>query len=562
MKRPEKKIHRREFLENIGKAAGSSVMIRALAAMGLGSGISSCGSSSAEATPSPSLANNDSSTGLSSISSSQQPFSLGDFSSQKSPRPGDWPANSGTGKSVTILGGGIAGMTCAIELQKLNYSVSILEATDRAGGRNRTIRSGDVVNELNSSQTCMFDNDNELYFNPGPARIAHSHEFLLGYCREFGVELENFTNRNYAALIHSTSAFSGKPQVVKTVLADSRGNIAELLATAINQNALDAELTETDKSRILSMLRQYGDLNGGTLKYEGSSRAGFSGQENIGSRDRDTQISARKLIEYLVDGFPLWATNHPEGLQQQPSMLQPKGGMDKIARAFYARISSSSFTSQAIVKEIRKITEGVKIVYEKGGVSYEVESDYCICTIPATVLKDIENDFSSDHQSEISSFRYSNSPKIAFQSRRFWEQDNSIYGGISYTNQDITQIWYPNNALGANKGIIVGAYMWGSSAATTFSDQSPQQRIDSVISQGANLHSNYQDEVSNGISVAWRNIPFQLGAYGLSEASTLLTPDDNIFFAGEHLSQLSGWQEGAILSAYHAINELTKKVHA
>ena len=194
--------------------------------------------------------------------------------------------------------------------------------------------------------------------------------------------------------------------------------------------------------------------------------------------------------------------------------------------------------------------------------SYEVESDYCICTIPATVLKDIENDFSSDHQSEISSFQYSNATKIAFQSRRFWEQDNSIYGGISYTNQDITQIWYPNNALGANKGIIVGAYIWGSSAATTFSDQSPQQRIDSVISQGANLHSNYQNEISNGISVAWGNIPFQLGAYGLSEASTLLTPDNNIFFAGEHVSQLSGWQEGAILSAYHAINELTKKVHA
>ena len=84
------------------------------------------------------------------------------------------------------------------------------------------------------------------------------------------------------------------------------------------------------------MLRQYGDLNRDTLKYEGSSRAGFSGQENIGSRDRDTQISARKLIEYLVDEFPHWATNHPEGINQQPSVLQPKGGMDKIAKAFYA----------------------------------------------------------------------------------------------------------------------------------------------------------------------------------------------------------------------------------
>ena len=107
----------------------------------------------------------------------------------------------------------------------------------------------------------MFDNHNELYFNPGPARIAHSHEFLLSYCREFGVELENFTNRNSAALLHSTTAFSGKAQVAKTVFSDTRGNIAELLATAINQNALDSELTSTDKTRILNMLRSYGDLN-------------------------------------------------------------------------------------------------------------------------------------------------------------------------------------------------------------------------------------------------------------------------------------------------------------
>ena len=562
MKKNNKKMHRREFLENIGKAAGSSVMIRAAVAMGLVSGLSGCGSSAADSSSESPSINNNPSIEPTSNSNTQQPFSLGSYTSPKSPRPGDWPANSGTGKSVVILGGGIAGMTSAIELQKLGYSVTILEATDRAGGRNRTIRSGDVVKEINSTQTCMFENNSELYFNPGPARIAHSHEFLLGYCREFGVELENFTNHNSAALIHSTSAFSGIPQVAKTVYSDTRGGIAELLASAINQNALDAELTATDKSRIVSMLRFYGDLNRDTLKYEGSSRAGFSGQENIGSRDRDTQISTKKLQEYLTDEFPLWATRFPQTINQQPSMLQPKGGMDKIARAFFARIPNSSFKTESEVKQIRKTAQGVKIFYERGGQSFQIESDYCICTIPATVLRDIQNDFSSDHQNEINSFQYSNASKIAFQSRRFWEQDHSIYGGISYTNQDITQIWYPSNALGAEKGIIVGAYIWGYDAQTEFSNQLPQQRIDSSVLQGTNLHSNYQNEVSNGISLAWKNIPYQLGAYGVSDASVLLTPDDNIFFAGEHLSDLSGWQEGAILSAYHAINEITKKVHA
>ena len=241
-------------------------------------------------------------------------------------------------------------------------------------------------------------------------------------------------------------------------------------------------------------------------------------------------------------------------------MLQPIGGMDKIATAFRDRVASV-ITYGAEVKEIRKVSNGAKILYEKNGIQVEHNADYCICTIPTTVLRGIPNDFSEAHKAEINSFVYSNAAKLAFQSRRFWEQDHSIFGGISWTNQDITQIWYPSNALGSTNGIIIGAYIWGSSASTNFSNQSPQQRINSASLQGNNLHSEYQSEVSKGISVAWRNIPFQLGAYGLSSASTLLNPDDNIIFAGEHLSILKGWQEGAILSAYHAINEITKKIH-
>ena len=547
MAKKEKKIARREFLENIGKAAGSTAMIRAMMAMGIGVGVSSCGSSSAESPNQMNL--------------NTQPMSIGTYNSPKSARPGDWPANSGAGKSVVILGAGIAGMTSAFELQKLGYSVSILEATNRAGGRIRTIRSGDVVNELTSSQTCNFDVNGELYFNPGPARIAHHHEFLIGYCREFNVSLENFTNDNRAALLHSPSAFGGTPQVAKTVFSDIRGNISSLLASAINQNALDQALSTNDKANVLSMLRNYGDLDS-NYSYSGSSRAGFSGQENVGSRDRDTQITVKNLSDLVSDTFlqSRWI-NFSEGYNQQSSMLQPIGGMDKIATAFRDRIASN-ITYGAVVKEIRKVSNSTKIIYEKNGIQIEHNADYCICTIPTTVLKDIPNDFSEAHKTEISSFVYSNAAKLAFQSRRFWEQDHSIFGGISWTNQDITQIWYPSNALGHNDGIIIGAYIWGNTASTNFSNQSPQQRINSALLQGNNLHSEYQSEVSKGISVAWRNIPFQLGAYGLSTANTLLTPDDNIIFAGEHLSILKGWQEGAILSAYNAINEITKKVHA
>ena len=533
------KMARREFLTSVGRAAGSSAMLRTMLAIGISTSVAACGSSSAApgvvANPPP--------------PAPPPPPPSGGLS----PRPGDWPANVGNGKSVIILGGGIAGMTTALEMTRLGYSCTILEATARAGGRNRTIRSGDVVTETASTQTCMFAVDSELYFNPGPARISHQHEFLLGYCREFGVALETFINDNRAALLHSTTAFGGQPVIARRAHADTRGNIAELLSLAVNQNALDQQLTAADKVNILSMLRSFGSLDGAS-NYNGSSRAGFPGQENVGSRQRGQLVAPLALQDLIAEAFVGQRLAFAHGLEQQPTMLQPVGGMDQIALAFETQVAADLVT-EAVVSEIRKTPTGTQVVYQdRVGTTTMLDADYCVCTIPASVLRDIPNDFSAAHQSEISNFSYTPAAKIAFQSRRFWEQDHNIYGGISWTTQDITQIWYPNNGFGRDNGILVGAYIFGGPAGTTFGGQSLQQRIDSATTQGSNLHAQIAGETMNGISVAWANVPFQLGAWGTSTPATLLTADESIFFAGEHLSILQGWQEGAILSAYHAID--------
>jgi monoamine oxidase len=535
------KIARREFLTSVGRVVGSAGMLRTMAAMGISTSLAACGSSSAQSPP--------------GGSPPPPPPASG---RPPSPRPGDWPGSVGVGKSVAIIGGGIAGMTAAYEMTRLGYDCTILEATAVAGGRNRTLRSGDVANETDSSQLCMFDMSPDLYFNAGPARIAHHHEFLLGYCRAFGVPLETFTNDNRAALLHSSTSFGGQPQIARRVHADIRGNIARLLALAVNQNALDQELSATDRSNILNMLRSFGDLGAGD-SYSGTERAGFPGQENTGSRQRGERVNPLQLHELLSEVFWQQRQDFAHGLDQQPTMLQPVGGMDQIARAFETRVANE-IVYEAVVNEIRKIPNGARVVYtDRFGTPTTLDADYCLCTIPATVLRNIPNDFAASHQSAISSFSYAPAARIAFQSRRFWEQDHNIYGGISWTTQDITQIWYPSSGFGNENGIIVGSYIFGGAAGNNFAGLTPQQRINTTISQANNLHPQFGNEVSRGLSVAWPKVPFQLGAWGTSDPGILLTPDANIFFAGEHLSILQGWQEGAILSAYHAIDGIVAR---
>jgi monoamine oxidase len=252
-----------------------------------------------------------------------------------------WPANVGAGKTVVILGGGIAGMTTALEMTRLGYSCTILEATARAGGRNLTIRSGDQIQETGSliPQTCMFDLDDDLYFNPGPARIPHHHEFLLGYCREFGVALETFTNDNRAALLHSANSFGGQPQIARRVIADTRGNIARLLALAVNQNALDQELSATDRANVLAMLRLFGDLSAAD-NYTGTSRSGFPGQEDTGSRQRGEMVSPLQFQELVNETFWQQRQDFAHFLNQQPTMLQAVGARRRL------RLHQTSFTRQ------------------------------------------------------------------------------------------------------------------------------------------------------------------------------------------------------------------------
>jgi monoamine oxidase len=240
-------------------------------------------------------------------------------------------------------------------------------------------------------------------------------------------------------------------------------------------------------------------------------------------------------------------------------MLQPVGGMDRVARAFESRVSNA-IVYGAAVTEIRKTAAGARVVYnDRSGAPFVIEADYCVVTIPAPVLAGIANDFSAAHQAEISGFQYSSSVRVAFQSPRFWEREHNIYGGITWSDQEITQIWYPSHGFQHANGIVIGAYIFDGPAGIRFGDMDPATRVDTVRRQASGVHPEFQEQAIHGISVAWQKMEWQQGGWGTSTPSVLLAADDNIVFAGEHLSILQGWQEGAIHSAYSAIDQIVSR---
>jgi monoamine oxidase len=488
------------------------------------------------------------------------------------------PAGSGAGINVVVLGAGIAGMTAAYELRKADYTCKILEARSRPGGRNWSLRQGDVVEETDTRQTVRWSPDDHLYFNPGPARIPHHHQGILSYCRELEVPIEVIVNDNRATYFHDDKAFGGKPQLAGSVIGDARGFVAELAAKAVAQHLLDQPISTLDRKRVLEFLTAFGDLEEHFMTYRGSSRAGYATPPGACSQEG--------TIGKPIDLWQLLSSNfweRPKGarmffgemFEQAATMLQPVGGMGRIGEAFGRKLAAV-IQYDTEVTAIERTPKGVRVRWRSTklreppelGEPAPIEADYLICTIPFSVLRNIDSDFSKKIKAGIASVDYMPAGKIAFEAeRRFWELDHQIYGGISWTSRDITQIWYPSTGFHRTKGILVGAYIWDRALGQAFAAKSPETRISDAIADGEGLHPNYGRWLGNGVSVAWPNIPFARGAWASwdGKARTQYYPalsngDHNgrILFAGEHMSYLNGWQEGAVLSAHCAIDQIAK----
>jgi monoamine oxidase len=477
------------------------------------------------------------------------------------------PPGSGKGTRVVILGAGIAGMVAAHELGKAGYDVRVLEARARPGGRNWSLRAGDTVEETDSTQTVAWDRGDHLYFNPGPARLPCHHQGILDYCRELGVPVEVMINDNRGAFFQDDAAFGGAPQPARAVINDARGFIAELAAKAVDRDLLDRPVSLEDKERLRACLRAFGALDE-QLTYRGSPRAGFAVPPGAGTQ-AGKPVQPLDLDQLLVSDFWHSKMHFGESFSQAATMLQPVGGMGRIGEAF-ARKLGKAVTYDAEVTQLRRAGAGARVVWRnrKSGAVGKLEAAHVICTVPLPVLRTLDDDFAPATKTAIAAVPYVAAAKLAFQAeRRFWELDHQIYGGISWTSRDITQIWYPSAGLHQRKGILVGAYIWTDDIGEAFAAKPLGRRLADALADGERVHRGYGAALTRGVSVAWSKIPFSVGAWAEWTRETrrdaypvLLEGDGPFRFAGEHMSYLTGWQEGAVLSAHVAIEQIAQRV--
>lgn len=457
---------------------------------------------------------------------------------------------------VVIVGAGMAGLCAAYELEQRGHRVTLLEADPaHAGGRVRTLRFNDG-----------------LYGEAGAMRIPTVHELTRHYIREFGLPLRRFVKSNKDAyyfargrreriadeaklkqLYHLTDAEKVRSSdelweatVVKALLSLSESQKKELLADSFNSEAL-RRLDQLS----LQQLCEGENLSAEALEF----LAVTQGQES------ELATAATEFVREEL--LKVWALEFDEII----------GGTDRLATAFVQRLRSKPQMGCEVLR-FGQSEKTASVIYRVWGVERRVEGDYVLCTVPYPVLSRLHfaPALSAAKQRAIRELNYDSSTKVlAIAKRRFWEEDDKIFGGPSYTDLPTGTTVYPaDNAeakdprVSRRPSVFLASYTWGQTARRLAS-LAHAERAATVLRHLSQLHPQLREPgmVLKTASWSWDNHRYSGGAFAWfmpGQHSALhrhiVTPEGRIYFAGEHASLSHTWIQGALESARRAVTEI------
>jgi monoamine oxidase len=478
---------------------------------------------------------------------------------------------SGQGKKVVILGAGWAGLVSAYELSKLGYECVVLEANPYVGGRTQSAKAGTKVQQLGQEeQICTFAEGE--YINYGAWRIPFNHRSTLYYTKLLGVPLENMVNANDAAYVYSSKGpLAGKKVRQFEIKADIRGHTDELMAKLISGGKLDGMMSKDDEEKFLEYLINEGYLKRDTKTYEGTDGRGYIVNPGAGLKPGPGVESKPYGFSEVLNSNMWRGVRSVGGFEQQNTMLQPVGGMDQTPKAFMKHIGHLVRLNTE-VQEIRQSPFGVSVKYVDlvTGEAGKVSADFCVCTIPLSVLKNIKANFSKPFKSALAQASYAAVGKIGLQMKsRFWEEDDGIYGGHVFTDHEkIKLLSLPSYNIQGKTGTILGGYPQGDLAAE-LSGMPYEDQFALAIENGSLIWPDkFKANFASGFAFHWHLARYNLGGWAEWRGDSrekaypvLWEGDGRTYLAGEHMSYLGGWQAGAIESAWQQIERIHIRAH-
>ncbi|WP_306318149.1 MULTISPECIES: NAD(P)/FAD-dependent oxidoreductase [unclassified Streptomyces] len=458
---------------------------------------------------------------------------------------------------IAVLGAGIAGLVAACELESLGYRVTILEGSERIGGRIYTHRFGTTPGAP--------------YAELGAMRIPATHELTLRYVKELGLEPDLHPFRTILSDENNYLATKEGHVRVKDasgpLLADLRREIptesyrtATVLfgawLAAMVRAVAPAELRDNLVSDLTALLPLADSIDLTPYVYGDEAD-----RIRLGPVFRDhpelRAACSPRLYGFLDDLL----------LETDTDLFHLAGGMSRIVDRLVARIRGPILLGHEVTG-VHAGGDAAGVELRTGGRTETLRYPAVLCTLPFSVLRGLTlTGFDEDKRDIVAGVEYGAATKVALHCRdAFWERDG-IRGGASATGGRTRQTYYPPREGDPAEGaVLLGSYAIAEDA-DLLGLLPAEARHAATVEELAPLYPQLKEPgaVLGAASIAWAGHPWSKGctarrwrwgndADGCArEVRRASRPQGRLFFAGEHCSTTPAWINGAIESALAAV---------
>lgn len=466
----------------------------------------------------------------------------------------------GSGR-VAIVGAGMAGLTAAWVLQRCGHEVKMFEASNRVGGRIRTLRDHFTPG---------------LYVEAGAMRVPSVHKLTRQLIKKFRLKTLPFKDDDEHPWVYVNGQWAKMRDYLHGKATFAQGRVGSKLLEVCTKPL--SRLAKDDKKRDLLTKISLGEylrcfMRGGINPIteepiDEASRLSSADFELILLEESRANMDA-SVIEVLRD----------HEAHVDANKVQIQGGMDKLPNAFCDKkfIEPGSIFFNARVRRISREGTTFSIEYENTTTHQEHRegafnriilaapfSSLCHVKIPV-----FENTYGYHKLRAIRSLHYENATKIALEfSHQFWKHDQ-IEGGRSITDLPVRWVHYPTpDQFEGPHGILLASYTWGEDSLR-WSALTKEARVRYAhaniqeLHKDALVHAKYRDtQLVAGMSYSWAEDSYSLGAFAIFPPhqeelfADMWKQYAGIHFAGEHTSLRHAWIEGAVESGLRAAQEV------
>jgi len=209
---------------------------------------------------------------------------------------------------------------------------------------------------------------------------------------------------------------------------------------------------------------------------------------------------------------------------------------------------------------------GVEVVYldTKSGKKTEVSAHFVVVCMPLSVLAGVDINLSPEMMEAVRATPYSNSAKMGLaMKRRFWEEDDQIFGGHLYSNLPLGEFSYPSHDYFSRKGVLLGLY--ANQPVGDLLDQPVKARVEHVLMHASKVHPQIRQEFESAYAVWWRKVKYSQGGFAPGAPATrraqLGKVDNRILIGSAAAAPYSepDWQEGAVAAGWQALKSLHER---